>query len=101
MHILKLAPDFIKLDRQLISGIDRDPVRQCLASSLMRFAEETGAEIVAEGVESASELGALRQLGIRRVQGFHLARPVALDELGPASMRGEQRIRDGLVATRL
>jgi EAL domain-containing protein (putative c-di-GMP-specific phosphodiesterase class I) len=101
MHILKLAPDFIKLDRQLISGIDRDPVRQCLASSLMRFAGETGAEIVAEGVECAPELEALQQLGIRRVQGFHLARPVPLEELERASARGEQRIRDGLGAEEL
>jgi EAL domain-containing protein (putative c-di-GMP-specific phosphodiesterase class I) len=33
-HILKLAPDFIKLDRDLVSGIDVDPVRRALAASL-------------------------------------------------------------------
>ena len=46
MHILRLAPDFIKLDRQLIWGLDLDPVRRSLAASLMRFAEESGASIV-------------------------------------------------------
>ncbi len=37
-HILKLAPDFIKLDRDLVSGIDQDPVRRVLAASLVMFA---------------------------------------------------------------
>ena len=54
-HILKLVPDFIKLDRELTSGIDRDPVRIALASALVSFAAGLGAEIVAEGIETASE----------------------------------------------
>ncbi len=81
MHILKLAPDFIKLDRELISGVDIDPVRQSLAGSLIRFAEETGAIIVAEGIETADELGIIRDLGIRHGQGFHLALPAPLEKM--------------------
>jgi EAL domain-containing protein (putative c-di-GMP-specific phosphodiesterase class I) len=80
-HILKLAPDFIKLDRELISGIDLDPVRRALASSLVTFAGETGAEIVAEGVENEDELEVLRRLGVRYAQGYHLARPAPLAAL--------------------
>ncbi len=87
MHILRLAPDFIKLDRQLICGIDEDPVRQSLASSLMRFAEETGATIIAEGVESAAELMTLEELGICHAQGYHLARPVPVSEVATLSRR--------------
>jgi EAL domain-containing protein (putative c-di-GMP-specific phosphodiesterase class I) len=41
-HILKLAPDLIKLDRELTSGIDRDPVRCALAAALVSFASQTG-----------------------------------------------------------
>ena len=92
MHILKLGPDYIKLDRQLITGIDIDPVRQCLAGSLMRFAYETGATI-AEGVETAAELHALHELGIRYVQGFYLARPVGVAELPAAARAGRARAR--------
>ena len=69
MHILKLAPDFIKLDRRP-NGIDIDPVRRSLASARV-FAAETGAVIVAEGIETAAELAALRELGIRHAQGFY------------------------------
>jgi EAL domain-containing protein (putative c-di-GMP-specific phosphodiesterase class I) len=80
-HILKLAPDFIKLDRDLVSGVDVDPVRRALAASLVSFAAETGAQIIAEGVETEDELEVLRRLGVRHAQGYHLARPGSLEAL--------------------
>ncbi|MCU1368987.1 MAG: diguanylate phosphodiesterase [Ilumatobacteraceae bacterium] len=80
-HILKIAPDFIKLDRELVSGVDLDPVRRALAMALVAFAADTGAQIVAEGVETAEELAQLRRLGVAFGQGFHLGRPAPLDEL--------------------
>lgn len=80
-HILKIAPDFIKLDRELTRGIDVDPVRRAMATALIAFAGDTGAEIVAEGVETADELDVLLQLDVAYVQGFHLGRPVSLEEL--------------------
>ena len=46
----------------------------------MRFAAETGARIVAEGVETAGELAALQTLGVDYAQGFHLGRPAPVDE---------------------
>jgi EAL domain-containing protein (putative c-di-GMP-specific phosphodiesterase class I)/putative methionine-R-sulfoxide reductase with GAF domain len=93
MHILRLAPDFIKLDRQLISGLDADPTRRSLTASLMRFAEESGATIVAEGVETAPELVALDELGIRHAQGFYLGRPAPLSEIAAMGRRGSARVR--------
>ena len=83
-HILKLAPDLIKLDRDLVSGIDVDPVRRALAAALVSFAAETGAQIVAEGVETEDELVALRQLGVRYAQGYYLGRPAGLETLAVA-----------------
>jgi EAL domain-containing protein (putative c-di-GMP-specific phosphodiesterase class I) len=88
MHILQLAPDFIKLDRQLITGIDVDPARRSLVSSLLRFGEEVQATIVAEGIEHASELEAVRQLGIGHAQGLLLAHPGPVDELARNARRG-------------
>jgi EAL domain-containing protein (putative c-di-GMP-specific phosphodiesterase class I) len=93
MHILKLAPDFIKLDRELMNGIDIDPVRRSLASTLMRFAAETGAQIVAEGVETAGELATLQTLGVDYAQGFFLARPGTIGALRRASAQGTARVR--------
>jgi EAL domain-containing protein (putative c-di-GMP-specific phosphodiesterase class I) len=93
MHILRLAPDFIKLDRQLIHGLDSDPAKRSLAASLMRFAEESGATIVAEGVETAAELGALEQLGVLHAQGFYLGRPGPLSEVAQMGRSGRARVR--------
>ncbi len=80
-HILKLAPDIIKLDRELTSGIDHDPVRAALGTALVSFAARIGAEIIAEGIETAGELEVLRGLGIRYGQGFFLCRPTTLDSI--------------------
>lgn len=74
-HILKLQPDFIKLDLMLVTGIDNDPVRRSLAGALVRFSAETGMTIIAEGIETAAELEILRDLGVTIGQGFHLGRP--------------------------
>jgi EAL domain-containing protein (putative c-di-GMP-specific phosphodiesterase class I) len=84
-HILRLAPDMIKLDVTLTGGIEADPVRNALASSLVLFAGKIGATITAEGIESQHDLDALRSLGVGFGQGFYLARPSDLPfDLDPA-----------------
>ena len=78
-HALQLAPDMVKMDISLTRGIDRDAGRRALASALISFAGETNMTIVAEGIETADELQALRELGIRYGQGFYLSRPSQLE----------------------
>ncbi|WP_298971977.1 EAL domain-containing protein [uncultured Roseobacter sp.] len=78
-HIVKLCADIIKLDMSLTSGIDQDVVKRSLASAMVGFAEETGAKIVAEGVETEGELGILLDLGVELIQGYLLGRPADLD----------------------
>jgi len=77
-QILGLRPDVIKLDVDLTGGIDTDPVRRALAASLVKFGADTGAIIVAEGIETVGELRTLQQLGVPWGQGYHLARPADL-----------------------
>jgi EAL domain-containing protein (putative c-di-GMP-specific phosphodiesterase class I) len=74
-HILKLHPDYIKLDRALIHGLDQDPAKRALAGAFVAFGEELNALIVAEGVETAAELSAAKALGVHAAQGFHTGRP--------------------------
>jgi PAS domain S-box-containing protein len=74
-HILNLKPDIIKLDRALVDTIDTDPARRALARSLLTFANEIGAQVIAEGVENLREQTVLRRLGVRYGQGFHLGPP--------------------------
>lgn len=80
-HILQLKPDVIKLDIGLVRGIDQDSARQALARSLVGFAGDIGALLVAEGVETEAELNRLRELGVRYGQGFLLEKPAPLDSL--------------------
>ena len=70
-HVLHLQPDLIKLDMGLTRNIDIDLPRRALASALMSHASrETGCRIIAEGVETASELATLRSLGGREGPGL-------------------------------
>lgn len=77
-HILQLAPDRIKLDCSLIRDIDADPARRALIAAFVRFGEETGASLIAEGVERDAELKVLQDLGVHKVQGYLLGRPMPL-----------------------
>lgn len=74
-HLISLKPDIIKLDISLTGGIDRSPAQRALAKALVAFATDMGAQVVAEGVENAGELDALRSLGVPWAQGFYLGRP--------------------------
>lgn len=78
-HILNLKPDIIKLARTLVSGIDRDPARRAHAAALVQFGKSQGCEVIAEGVESAAELSALKSLGVTRMQGYFFRRPGPLE----------------------
>jgi EAL domain-containing protein (putative c-di-GMP-specific phosphodiesterase class I) len=83
-HILRLAPEVIKLDISLIQHIDADPVRRALARSLMAFAEEIGAAVVAEGIETPEQLATLRALGASHGQGYVLSCPTEIAAWPPA-----------------
>ena len=79
-HILKLQPDLIKLDTSLIRQIDTDRQCRALAAAIVRFGEEAGSSVVAEGVETQAELDVLRGLGVGHAQGYLLGRPAPIAE---------------------
>lgn len=84
-HILTLHPDITKFDQHLVSGLDVDPARRALVGSLASFAEQMGATLVAEGIETVGELDALIRLGVPCGQGYLLARPAPLPVPGITS----------------
>ena len=73
--IANLEPDFIKLDISLISAIDSNFIKQNLVQTMVKFAEDHGAQVIAEGVERAEEFKTVQELGVHLVQGFYLHRP--------------------------
>ena len=74
-RVLRLTPDIIKLDITLVREVDQRPRMQTLIAALLTFAQGTGADLIAEGVESPRQLETLKQLGVPLGQGFHLGHP--------------------------
>ena len=77
-HVLKLRPDIVKLDIDLIRGIHSDPARRSLVTGLLSFAKEIGTQLLAEGIETADELSTLREIGVMYGQGYYLGTPALL-----------------------
>ena len=80
-QLVELRPQVVKLDRALVSGIDRDPTRRALVSGLRHFTNEIGALLLAEGIETVGELDTLIALDVDLGQGYLLGAPMGLEEL--------------------
>jgi EAL domain-containing protein (putative c-di-GMP-specific phosphodiesterase class I)/GGDEF domain-containing protein len=77
-RIMMLRPHWLKLDRELVSGIDENRYKLNLIRFLVHFARLSGVHVIAEGVERDEELRTLIGLGVRYVQGFVIGRPGAV-----------------------
>jgi EAL domain-containing protein (putative c-di-GMP-specific phosphodiesterase class I) len=68
-------PDFIKLDRFFVSGLDADPKKRLFVGGIVQLAHSLGITVIAEGVETAAELLTCRELGCDLVQGWAIQKP--------------------------
>lgn len=73
--LVKYQPNFIKLDRNIISDIQYDHVKQSIFSGVQQICKPLGIDIVAEGVETAEEYHWLNRAGVNFFQGYYFARP--------------------------
>lgn len=81
----EIHPQVLKVDRCLITGIDRDDRRRALLDTIVRYAHALGIAVVAEGIETEREFFCCRDLGCELVQGYLIASPTErLDELLPS-----------------
>nr|WP_296071046.1 EAL domain-containing protein [uncultured Actinoplanes sp.] len=80
-HIVTTAPDVIKLDRSLVAGVAHDAVLAVLTRALVELAEAIGAQVVAEGIETATDAATLAELGVHLGQGWHFDRATTPQEL--------------------
>ncbi len=74
-YIADLAPEFVKIDRQLVAGLVIDSRTHRLVEHIVHLCRDLGAQVIAEGVETRAELEAVAAAGVTLVQGFLLARP--------------------------
>lgn len=75
--IHRLRPDYLKMDMELIQGVDSDPFKASVSRSLLNLAGELGIPVIAEGVERVEEYEWLRENGATYMQGYLFARPAA------------------------
>ena len=68
-------PDIVKLDMDMIRGIDTDPLRRTIVKHTLHMLEDLAIVPLCEGVETAPELHVLRDLGVSLIQGYVLAKP--------------------------
>lgn len=74
-RIADLEPKVVKLDRGLVCGVDRSSRQRQLVASVVRLCADLDASVVAEGIETESELSALKDTGAHYGQGYLFARP--------------------------
>jgi EAL domain-containing protein (putative c-di-GMP-specific phosphodiesterase class I) len=74
-YIVNLAPEYVKIDRELIAGVTAGSKQQTLLASLNDLCVAQGARVIAEGIETQAELEAIQATGIAFAQGYYLGRP--------------------------
>lgn len=85
----ELCPDYVKIDRHFISGIDKDPVKREFVRAMLDIAHRMGHKAIAEGIETAAEYTTLITMGVEYAQGYFIARPLALPATDlPAAIAG-------------
>lgn len=74
-NMLKIQPDFVKIDRSLLINIDKDDQKKHLVGNMVSFAKQHGIMVIAEGLEREEEVKAVIELGADLIQGFYTSKP--------------------------
>lgn len=73
--LAKMRPDIVKIDMELIRGIDTDRAKQVILRHVVAMLDDLSVTVICEGIETADELKAIRDTGVTLIQGYYLARP--------------------------
>lgn len=92
-RMMAIRPQWVKLDREFVQGIDGDTLRQNLVRFFVHFARLSGVSVIAEGIEQASELETVTSLGVRYAQGYYLAKPGTREQTMDPSFISDMRTR--------
>ncbi|SHM34582.1 EAL domain-containing protein [Cryptosporangium aurantiacum] len=76
-RLVTVAPDVLKLDRALVTGVSREPRKVALVEAIVHFGARTGARVCAEGLETVEDLAAVTDLAVGLGQGWLIGRPTA------------------------
>lgn len=82
-----LQPEYVKVDRFFVADIGRSNRKRLFLATVVNLAHAVGAKVIAEGVETADEHVACREIGCDLAQGYYIARPVPAAEATSAEFR--------------
>jgi EAL domain-containing protein (putative c-di-GMP-specific phosphodiesterase class I) len=97
-RIPMLTPDILKIDRSLVSRIDRHFHKLEVVRAIVKMAQRIGAIVLAEGVERSEEVLTLLEVGVDVFQGFHFGHPAPM---AAEMAKAEQRIQQAAAAFKL
>ena len=80
-YLRNLPIDLLKIDGAFIRNINTDPIDFAMVETIHRIGGIMGVRTVAESVENESVLAALALIGVDFAQGFHISRPVPLEQI--------------------
>jgi EAL domain-containing protein (putative c-di-GMP-specific phosphodiesterase class I) len=85
LPVLKeLKPDYVKIDRKIISFCDEDSSKEEMIQQIVEVAREIGAVVLAEGIERREEADIAIRCGVELAQGYYFGRPVSTESLAAA-----------------
>jgi diguanylate cyclase (GGDEF)-like protein len=93
-YLARLPVDILKMDREFVADIERDRRGAALVASIVELGRTLGMDVVAEGVETAGQLAALRGMGCRYLQGWLFGRPVPVEGLREMMAAFDPRVLD-------
>lgn len=79
-RLIAIQPNVVKLDRAIVSEVNRDRVKRQLVEAVVHIAPSIGYQVLAEGLETVEEVTTCSQLGVNWGQGFYFARPKPWDQ---------------------
>jgi diguanylate cyclase (GGDEF)-like protein len=79
IYLKRLPFDQLKIDREFIRNIHRDPESRGIVEAIMAVSKQYGLKVTAEGVETPEALEILRELGCHSYQGAHFSMPISCD----------------------
>ncbi len=81
VYLKTLPVDFLKIDGQFAAQVTHDPVDRSMVEAIAKIGRAMNIATIAEKVESAAVLAALKDIGVDYIQGFHLAEPCAIEDV--------------------
>jgi len=76
----KYRPDYVKIDMDLVRGLDTDPYKQTIVKHLVHIAKDNNIKVIAEGIETQGEFEILKSFGTDYYQGFLLQKPTLAEQ---------------------